>query len=85
MKFEKEVLFLGMTANTLRDGGIYYTVQFFERDGVPCSVNVMDNDNHLELVRLLKTLCFGDKVLATFFLRQQDKLYKLALADAVPA
>lgn len=82
MRFEKIVLFLGMTANALRDGGVYYTVQFFEQDNVPCSVNVMDNANNAEIVQFLQTLTFGDKVRATFFLRQQDKLYKLGLADA---
>ena len=84
MRFEKNVLFLGMTANMLRDGGVYYTVQFFEPDGSPVSVNVMDNDGHAEVLSVLRTLSFGDRVSATFFLRQQDRLYKLLLADAVP-
>lgn len=80
MKFEKEVLFLGITANELRDGGVYYTVQFYEQGGDPVSVNVMSNDRNAEMLKILLALEFGDKVMATFALRPADKLYKLGLS-----
>lgn len=80
MKFEKEVLFLGISANELRDGGVYYTVQLFEAGGEPVTVNVGNGDRSAEMVQVLLSLEFGDRLRATFFLRPADKLYKLGLS-----
>lgn len=83
MKFEKEVLFLGISANELKDGGVYYTVQFFEQGADPVTVNVGNGERSAEMVQVLLSLEFGDKLRATFFLRPADKLYKLALSNVV--
>ena len=80
MKFDKQVLFLGISANELKDGGVYYTVQFFEMGGEPVAVNVMSNDRNADMLKVLLALEFGDKVSVTFALRPADKLYKLGLA-----
>lgn len=78
MKFTAEVKFLSIIANELRDGGTYYTVQFFA-DGAPISVNVMGNDHNADMLDALTALEFGDKLTVCFELRPQDKLYKLRL------
>lgn len=83
MKFEKEVLFLGISANELKDGGVYYTVQLFEQGAEPVTVNVGNGERSAEMVQVLLSLEFGDKLLATFVLRQADKLYKLGLSRVV--
>lgn len=93
MKFEKEVLFLGISANDLKDGGVYYTVQFFDADGgEPVSVNVGNGERTAGLVSALHALTFGDRVRAVFVLRTQGakldtgsvKQYlRLSLADVV--
>lgn len=83
MKFSKEVLFLGISANDLKDGGVYYTVQLFEQGGEPVSVNVGNGDRSAEMVRVLLSLEFGDKIRATFYLQPEDKRFKLKLADVV--
>lgn len=91
MKFEKEVLFLGISANELSDGGVYYTVQFFDADGgEPVSVNVGNGERTAGLVSELRMLTFGDRLRAVFVLRTQGakldngsvKQYlKLSLSD----
>ena len=68
MKFDKEVLFLGISANELKDGG------------EPVTVNVGNGDRSAEMVQVLLSLEFGDRLRATFFLRPADKLYKLGLS-----
>ena len=81
MEFQKEVLFLGLTANTLRDGGVYYTVQFYVPGGDPVSVNVMGNAQNEEILSLLRAMQFGDNAVVTFVLRPVDKkTYKLGLS-----
>lgn len=79
MKFEKEVLFLGISANELKDGGVYYTVQLFE-GADPVTVNVGNGERSAEMVQTLLSLEFGDKLRATFVLRPADKLFKLGLS-----
>ena len=53
MKFDKEVLFLGISANELKDGGVYYTVQLFEAGGEPVTVNVGNGERSAEMVQVL--------------------------------
>lgn len=83
MKFEKEVLFLGISANDLKDGGVYYTVQLFEMGGEPVTVNVGNGDRTKDMVQLLLSLAFGDKIRAVFYLQPEDKRFKLKLVDVV--
>lgn len=84
MKFEKEVLFLGISANALREGkGVFYTVQLFEQGGEPVSVNVMDNDRNADMLKALLAMQFGDKFTVTFVLRSADKGYKLGLFNVL--
>lgn len=79
MKFEKQVLFLGITESRFSDGKMLYGVQLFEAGGEPVTVNVVRTETNEEMVDLLLGLEFGDKVNVIFRLRQTDKLYKLGL------
>ena len=78
MEFQKDVLFLGMQANSLSDGKTYYTVSFFVQDiQSTVQVNVMESSK--ALIDNLLSCQFGDPLTATFVLRPKDKLYRLAL------
>ena len=77
MKFKKKVLFLGIVQNVLKDGTVYYTLQFFDQDSGPVSVNVMSNHPCVPAMEQAK---FGDQMDITFVLRPKDKLYKLGIA-----
>lgn len=78
MKFEKQVMFLGMEPKQLPDNRtIYFVSMFSPSDSSPVQVYVMD-DNKALLERLASTKC-GQVINAQFRLRQKDKLYKLSL------
>lgn len=78
MKFEKQVMFLGMEGKALPDNRNYFTVSLFSpSDNTPIQVNVMDSSKAI-LDRLAATKC-GQMINVQFMLRQQDKLYKLSL------
>lgn len=78
MKFEKQVVFLGMVPNSLRDGGTYYTISLFDQQAGPVQVNVMES-NH-EVIFPLFDCKFGQELDVVFVLRPKDKLYRLTLA-----
>lgn len=80
MTFDKQVLFLGLVSNQLRDGGVYYTIQLFDQASGPVSVNVMDNQDNAELLDALQKSQFGTPLTVTFILRPKDKLYKLGIS-----
>lgn len=82
MRFTAEVKFLSIVPQKLRDGGIYYTVQFFA-DGAPVSVNVMANEVNAGVIEVLSELEFGDKVTVLFWLKPEGKFYKLKLDHLV--
>lgn len=82
MRFTVEVKFLSIIPQKLRDGNIYYTVQFF-MDGAPVSVNIMANEANAGVIEVLSELEFGDKVTAVFWLKPEGKLYKLKLDHLV--
>lgn len=80
MRFQKDVLFLGMQENTLKDGSKFYKVSFFlAEEQVTVDVNVMGSS--ADLVALLRNLKFGTPRKATFVLRPFDKVYKLGLVS----
>lgn len=77
MKFEKNVLFLGMTENRLRDGTKYFSISLYEPDSGPVTVNVMQGHNMLSR---LAGCQFGERLDVVFVLRPKDRLYRLTLA-----
>lgn len=78
MKFQKDVMFLGMQNMQLKDGAQLYKVSLFlAEEQMTIEVNVMGTA--LELLSNLAMLKFGEQVKATFILRQKDKLYRLGL------
>lgn len=78
MQFEKEVVYLGMTANKLSDGTPYYSVNFYSvKDNLPVTVNIMGSAR--DILDHLASAKFGTAMVATFALRPREKLYKLAL------
>lgn len=79
MKFEKDVLFLGMQSNGFSDGGRYFSVQFYNESSGPVLVNVMDNSQNAAIIDVLLEKKFGAPVKAGFVLKPKDKLYRLAL------
>lgn len=80
MEFKKDVLFLGMQANSLKDGAVYYTISLFVPDiQQTVQVNVMESSK--ALIEALLACQFGDPLHATFALRPKDKLYRLALVS----
>lgn len=84
MRFQTTLTFLGMQDNELRDGGRYYTINFFDVVGnKPVAVNVMENTGNAAMIDALFDLAFGDKVECTFQLVEKDKLYRLALRGVI--
>lgn len=80
MKFDKQVLFLGATANSFSDGGAFYTVQMFDQSANgPVSVNIMQSSANQEMLDAILALKFGDPLIVTFILRPKDRLYKLGI------
>lgn len=79
MQFEKQVIFLGMVPNSLRDGGTYYTITLFDQKAGPVQVNVKES-NH-EVVLPLLDCSFGVPLDVVFVLRPKDKLYRLTLVS----
>lgn len=77
MTFEKNVLFLGMQDMNLKDGSVYYEVQFYDKDSGPVNVNV--GGNNKDLIDKLVALSFGDSVVVTFALRPKDRAYRLVI------
>lgn len=82
MEFEREVRFLGMEENQMKDGGVYYAVSLFDADSGPVTVNVTDRCDALPALQGAK---FGDAFYATFRLVPRDKLYKLGLRSVTVA
>lgn len=78
MQFEKQVIFLGMVSNTLRDGGTYFTISLFDQQAGPVQVNVMESNR--EVILPLLDCKFGSALDVVFVLRPKDKLYRLTLA-----
>lgn len=80
MKFEQSCVFLGMQENSLRDGGRYFSVNFFlPAENKPLAVNVMDNTDNARIIDFLCGCAFGDTVTCKFQLIEREKLYRLAL------
>lgn len=81
MKFDKQVIFLGMVAHSLNDGGTYYTVSLFDQEAGPIQVNVMDTESNRIMTSDLLSCTFGVPLDVTFVLRPKERLYRLTLAS----
>lgn len=80
MKFEIKALFLGMKPNTLSDGSIYFTANFFNTDTTsPLSLNCGEKS---PVAVKLNDMDFGTPCIITIELiqsKEKASLYKLAL------
>lgn len=90
MKFKMFLVFLGIASNdfTDKDGKqqIYYRISFFDLDSCsPLQVNVMESPRCSNMIDRLVDAVLGDHFSVTFFLRPQDKLYKLQIVDVTAA
>lgn len=79
MKFDKDVLFLGKTLNTLSDGGQYFTVDLYDRETGTVKVNVMDNSTNRDTIKALDAADFGTPMTVTFALKPKDKLWRITI------
>lgn len=77
MKFEKNVMYLGKQVNTISDGSIYYTFQFYEPDSGPVDVNV--GDAKKDILAQLDGLKFGTSLVLCFALKPKDKAWRITI------
>lgn len=80
MKFEVKSIFLGMKANTLRDGTIYFTCNFFNAE-TQTSMSLNCGEKSSVAVKL-NDMDFGTPCIVTIELiqsKEKASLYKLAL------
>lgn len=77
MTFEKDMQFLGLVRNEMKDGA-YYSITLFDSDcKSPVTVNMGENDSNESKLDFLAELKFGDPVSVSFRLQPKDKLYRL--------
>ena len=80
MDFKKDVLFLGDSVMTFKDGKVMHQVEFFVPGSGSVKINLFDDD---KCMAIIKGLVFGDKLECTFVLRPYDKAYKLGLVQVL--
>ena len=80
MKFEKVLMFLGMTEEVMKDGTVYYVVTLFDQpSGNTIKVNVLGNRS--ADLKILSIAQFGQPLACELQLREYDKnVYKLRLS-----
>lgn len=82
MKFEVKAVFLGMKPNTLKDGSLYFTANFFNTETqTPFSLNCGEKSS---VAFKLDNMEFGTPCIVTIELvqdREKRNLYKMALRD----
>lgn len=76
MKFEKNVLFLGKQQNSLSDGGVYYTLELYDKDTGSLKVNIMANNPAYSAFTAVE---FGTPMTICFALRPKDKLWRITV------
>lgn len=79
MKFEKDVIYLGRTPNTLSDGKTYWSVDLFDKETGTLKVNVMDDARNFDTLTALASLDFGAPLTVTFQLKPKDKLWRITI------
>lgn len=80
MKFEIKAVYLGMKPNTLSDGSIYFTCNFFNTETqTPLSLNCGEKS---PVVAKLNEMDFGTPCIVSIALiqsKEKSSLYKLSL------
>lgn len=80
MKFEVKAVFLGMKPNTMKDGSVYFTANFFNTETqTPFSLNCGEKSS---VAIKLNDMDFGTPCIATIELvqdKEKRNLYKMAL------
>lgn len=80
MKFEVKAMFLGMKSNTLKDGSVYFTCNFFNTE-TKATMSLNCGEKSPVAVKL-NDMDFGTPCIVTIELiqsKEKSNLYKLAL------
>lgn len=87
MRFDKDMVFLGVTDQVIKSGDLagrtMYNVQMYDLESnAPVGVNVMDGNPELE--KSFSGLTFGTKIMTTFDLRPDQGKWRIRLHALYP-